>query len=152
MSRTILLGAAIAAIGAGVYFYLNQPEPTPAEQLQSAAKDAGDAVSDAVQSVAEQASDATEQAGQAAADLANQAGEEVAALATQGQDLLNSWIEEGTLTVQNFDYDAMVASIEESALAQDLQTQAIAILDEIKASPDLIVEKLQELRALLTAQ
>ncbi len=152
MSRTILLGAAIAAIGAGVYFYLNQPEPTPAEQLQSAAKEAGDAVSDAVQSVAEQASDATEQAGQAAADLANQAGEEVAALATQGQDLLNSWIEEGTLTVQNFDYDAMVASIEESALAQDLQTQAIAILDEIKASPDLIAEKLQELRALLTAQ
>ncbi|WP_171121415.1 MULTISPECIES: hypothetical protein [unclassified Ruegeria] len=152
MSRTIVLGVVVAAIGAGIYYYLNQPEPTPAERLQSAAQDAGDAVSDAVESVTEQASDATDQAGQAAADLANQAGEEVAALAEQGQDLLNSWIEEGTLTVQNFDYDAMVASVQDSALAQDMKTKAISILDEIKASPELFAAKLQELQALLQGQ
>ncbi|MCG7518332.1 hypothetical protein [Ruegeria sp. Ofav3-42] len=163
MSRTILLAVFVAAIGAGIYYYLNQPEPTPAEQLQSAAQDAGDAVNEAVDaateqvneaasSVADQASQAAEQAGQAATDLANQAGDQVASLAGQGQDLVNTWIEQGSLNVQNFDYDAMVASVQNSDLAQDLKDQAIKILDEIKASPQLIGEKIEELRTLLSGQ
>lgn len=170
MSRTILFGVIIAALGAGIYYFLSQPEPTPAEQLQSAAQDAGDAVSDAAEaateqaseaasSVAEQAADVAEQAGQAATDLADQAsdaaeqaGEEVAALANQGQELITSWIEDGALTMQNFDYDAMVASVQESGLAQDVKTQVIQILDDIKASPETIATKIQELRDLLAGQ
>jgi len=163
MSRTILLAVVIAAIGAGFYYYFTQPEPTPAEQLQSAAQDAGDAVneaanavadqaSEAASSIAEQASDAADQAGQTATDLANPAGEEVASLANQGQDLVNSWLEDGSLTLENFDYDTMVASVQESSLAQDIKTQAIQILDDIKASPDTIATKFQELRDLLTGQ
>lgn len=163
MSRTILIAVIIAGLGAGTYFYLNQPEPTPTEQLQSAAQEAGDAVNDAVEatteqaneaasSIATQASDAAEQAADTATDLANQAGDEVAALAGQGQDLINSWIQDGALTVQNFDYDTMVASIQESTLAQDIKTQAIQILDDIKASPQTIVAKIEELRTLLNGQ
>jgi len=163
MSRTILLAVVVAGIGAGIYYYLTQPEPTPAEQLQSAAEDAGDAVNEAAQgiteqateaasSIAEQATDAAEQTGQAATDLANQAGEEVAALTNQGQDLMNSWVEDGALTLQNFDYDTMVASVQESNLAQDIKTQAIQILDDIKASPETIAVKIQELQQLLSGQ
>lgn len=163
MSRTLILAVIVAGLGAGAYYYLNQPEPTPAEQLQSAAQEAGEAVNDAVEaateqaseaasSIADQANEAAEQAGQAATDLANQAGDQVAALANQGQDLLNSWIEEGTLSVQNFDYDAMVTSVQDSQLSQDLKTKALGILDEIKASPQLIAQKIEELRVLLTGQ
>ncbi|WP_170463725.1 hypothetical protein [Ruegeria arenilitoris] len=163
MSRTLILAVIVAGLGAGIYYYLNQPEPTPAERLQSAAQEAGEAVNDAVDaateqaneaasSITEQATEAAEQAGQAATDLANQASDQVASLATQGQDLVNSWIEEGTLSVQNFDYDAIVASVQDSQLSQDLKTQALNILDEIKASPQLIAEKIEELRTLLTSQ
>ncbi len=163
MSRTILLAVVIAAVGAGIYYYISQPEPTPAEQVQSAAQDAGDAVSEAAgavtdqaneaaSSIAEQASDVAEQAGQTATDLANQAGEEVASLANQGQDLFNSWIEDGALALQNFDYDTMVAAVQESTLTQDIKTQAIQILDDIKASPETIATKIQELRDLLVGQ
>ncbi|WP_109311528.1 MULTISPECIES: hypothetical protein [Ruegeria] len=163
MSRTLILAVIVAGLGAGAYYYLNQPEPTPAESLQSAAQDAGAAVNDAVDaateqaseaasSIADQATEAAEQAGQAATDLADQAGDQVASLANQGQDLLNSWIEEGTLSVQNFDYDAMVASVQDSQLSQDLKTKALGILDEIKASPQLIAQKIEELRTLLTGQ
>ncbi|WP_170760601.1 hypothetical protein [Ruegeria lacuscaerulensis] len=181
MSRTILLAVVIAAVGAGIYYYVSQPEPTPAEQLQSAAQDAGDAVSEAADAatdqaaeaassiseqasdvaeqagqaatdLADQASDAAEQAGQTATDLTNQAGEEVASLANQGQDLFNSWIADGALTLDNFDYDTMVAAVQESTLAQDLKTQAIQILDDIKASPETIAVKIQELRDLMTGQ
>ena len=70
----------------------------------------------------------------------------------QGQELFNSWIQDGTLTAQQFDYDAIVASVQESSLTQELKTQAIQILDGIKASPETIVEKIQELRNLLTQQ
>ncbi|WP_170413121.1 hypothetical protein [Ruegeria atlantica] len=163
MSRTLILAVIVAGLGAGIYYYLNQSEPTPAEQLQSAAQEAGEAVNDAANaateqaseaasSIADQATEAAEQAGQAATDLANQAGDQVASLANQGQELMNSWIEDGTLSVQNFDYDAIVASVQESQLSQDLKTQALGILDEIKASPQLIAQKIEELRVLLTGQ
>ncbi|WP_299660294.1 hypothetical protein [uncultured Ruegeria sp.] len=182
MSRLLLI-VAIAVIGAGAYYFATKPDPTPAEQLQSAAEDASDAVgeaasavqeaateavdaateqaSEAASSVADQASEAassvTEQASDAAAALTDQAndaataaGDQVAALTAQGQELFNSWVQDGTLTAQNFDYDAIVTSVQESTLSQDIKTQALKILDDIKASPELIVEKIQDLRNLLT--
>lgn len=185
MSRTLILGIVIAALGAGAYYLLNQPEPTPAEQVQSATEDASEAVteaasaaqeaasdaldsateqaseaasavteqvSEAASSVTDQATEAAEQAGQAATDLADQAGEQVASLANQGQELVSSWIEDGSLSLQNFDYDKMVASVQESTLAQDLKTQAIKILDDIKASPETIALKIQELQQLFAQQ
>ncbi|WP_108858642.1 hypothetical protein [Ruegeria sp. Alg231-54] len=152
MSRTLILAVIVAGLGAGAYYYLNQPEPTPAESLQSAAQDAGAAVNDAVDAATEQASEAASSIADQATEAADQAGDQVASLANQGQDLLNSWIEEGTLSVQNFDYDAMVASVQDSQLSQDLKTKALGILDEIKASPQLIAQKIEELRTLLTGQ
>ncbi len=174
MSRTLIIGIAIAAIGAGAYYILNHPEPTPAEQLQSAAEDAADAASEAASaaqdaanealqnateqaseaasSISDQAAELAEQAGQTATDLADQAGEQVASLSSEGQELLSSWIEEGALTLQNFDYDKMVAAVQESTLTQDVKTQAIKILDEIKASPETIALKIQELQQLFTQQ
>ncbi|WP_120635429.1 hypothetical protein [Ruegeria sp. EL01] len=196
MSRTLIVAVVIAAIGAGGYLYLNQAEPTPAEQLQAAEQDVNDAVdetvsaaqdaatdaadtatdetadaatsltdqaADAVDAAAEQVGDAasslTEQASEAASsvadqasDVAEQAGDQVAAVAGQGQDLFNSWIQGGMLTAQNFDYETMVASVENSTLTQDIKTGAIRILDDIKASPELVVEKMQDLRNLLTQQ
>ncbi|WP_171207505.1 MULTISPECIES: hypothetical protein [unclassified Ruegeria] len=182
MSR-ILLIVAIAAIGAGAYYYLNQPEPTPAEELQSAAQDAAEAageateaarqaVSDALDSAVDQATETAEAAQNAVTNTANaaadqisegassvgtqvedaatEAGDQIAALSQQGQDLFNSWIEDGTLTTGQFDYDSMVASVRDSALAQEIKTQAIVILDEIKASPETLVTKMQELQQLLT--
>lgn len=184
MSRLLLI-VAIAVVGFGAYYFATKPEPTPAEQLQSAAEDASEAVgeaasavqeaaSDAVDAATEQASEAasslTEQASEAASsvseqasdtaaslteqagDAATEAGEQVAALAGQGQELFNSWVQDGMLTAQNFDYDAIVTSIQDSSLTQGIKTQALSILDEIKASPDLIVEKIQDLRNLLTQQ
>lgn len=184
MSRLLLI-VAIAVIGAGAYYFSTKPDPTPAEQLQSAAEDASDAVGEAASAVQEAASDAvdaatdqaseaasslTEQASEAASsvseqasdaaaslteqagDAASDAGEQLAALAGQGQELFNSWVQEGMLTAQNFDYDAIVTSVQDSSLTQSIKTQAIGILDEIKASPELIVEKMQELRNLLTQQ
>ncbi|WP_298935543.1 hypothetical protein [uncultured Ruegeria sp.] len=185
MSRTLIVAVVIAAIGAGGYLYLNQPEPTPAEQLQAAEQDVNDAVdetvsaaqdtatdaadtatdaatsltdqaADAVDSAAEQVGDAasslTEQANEAASSVAEQAGDQVAAVAGQGQDLFNSWIQGGMLTIQNFDYETMVASVENSTLTEEVKTGAIRILDDIKASPELVVEKMQDLRNLLTQQ
>ncbi|WP_300066046.1 hypothetical protein [uncultured Ruegeria sp.] len=188
MSRTLIVAVVIAAIGAGGYLYLNQPEPTPAEQLQAAEQDVNDAVdetvsaaqdtatdatdaadtatdaatsltdqaADAVDSAAEQVGDAasslTEQANEAASSVAEQASDQVAAVAGQGQDLFNSWIQGGMLTIQNFDYETMVASVENSTLTEEVKTGAIRILDDIKASPELVVEKMQDLRNLLTQQ
>lgn len=168
MSRSLLLSVIIAGVGAGAYYYLTQPEPTPAEKLQSAAEEAKEAVSDAVESISEQAdqtgqaaselaekveqaaSDLAEQAGQTASDLADHASEQVAALTTQGQALLQQWVEDGTLSVQNFDYDALVASVQESDLSETLKTRAVEILDQIKESPQVIAEKIQELQTLLS--
>lgn len=173
MSR-ILLIIVIAAIGIGGYYYLNQPEPTPSEQLQSAAEDAGEAVNEAasaaqeaateaLNSATDQASEAasslTEQAAEAASsvadqasDVATQAGDEVASLAGQGQELLNTWVQEGMMTAQQFDYDKMVASVQDSALTQDIKTQVIQILNDIKAAPETALTKLQDLQNLLTQQ
>ncbi|NOD63303.1 MULTISPECIES: hypothetical protein [unclassified Ruegeria] len=174
MSRTLILIIVLAAIGVGGYYYLNQPEPTPAERLQSAAEDASDALadaataaqdaaSDAVDAATEQASEAasslTEQASEAASSVADQASEaaqqasdQVAALTGQGQELLNSWIAEGKLNPANFDYDGIMTSLEESTLAADLKEQAIKIVNDIKASPETIAQKIQELTNLLTQQ
>ncbi|WP_261391796.1 hypothetical protein [Ruegeria arenilitoris] len=182
MSRIIIL-IIIAGLGAGAYFYLNQPEPTPAEKLQSAAKEAGEAVGeaataaqeaasealstatqqagDAASAAVEQAGEAAEQAGQtatdlanqagdAATDLANQAGDQVAALTAQGQELLNTWVDEGMLSAEQFDYDAMVESVKNSQLSQEIQDQVIKILDGIKEAPETAALKIQELRNLLT--
>ncbi len=184
MSRLIII-LAIAIIGVGAYYFVTKPEPTPAEQLQSAAEDASEAVgeaatavqeaasdavdaatdqaseaassltdqaSEAASSVAEQASDAATSLTEQADDAATEAGDQVAALADQGQDLFNTWVQDGLLTAQNFDYDAMVASVQDSTLTQDIKTQAIEILDEIKASPELVVAKMQDLRSLMTQQ
>ena len=174
MSRTLILAIVIAAIGAGGYFYLNQPEPTPAEGLETAAEEAAGAVTDAASSAQDAASDAvdaaTEQAAEAASSLADQASEaassvadqaadtaqeasdQVAALAGQGQELLNSWIQEGKLDPTNFDYDGIMASLQDSTLATDLKDQAIKIVNDIKDSPETIVQKTQELTNLLTQQ
>lgn len=171
MSRIIIL-INIAGLGAGAYFYLNQPEPTPAEKLQSAAKEAGEAVGeaataaqeaasealstatqeagDAASAAVEQAGEAAEQAGQTATDLANQAGDQVAALTAQGQELLNTWVDEGMLSAEQFDYDAMVESVKNSQLSQEIQDQVIKILDGIKEAPETAALKIQELRNLLT--
>lgn len=184
MSRLLLI-VAIAAIGAGAYYYTTRPDPTPAEKLQAAAEDATEAVGEAASAVQEAATDAvneaTEQASEAASSLADQAteaassvtseasetandlaeqandaaaqaGDQVAALTAQGQDLLNTWVQDGMLTAQNFDYDAMVASVKDSALAESVKTQVIQILDDIKASPETVVAKVQDLRALLSQQ
>lgn len=173
MSRIILLGVVVAGVGAAIYYYLNQPA-APVEQPQAAAEETGNAVSEAVESVTEQAgeaassvteqaaeiveqsseaaSDLATQAGETATELADQAGEEVAALTNQGQKLLNSWVESGAMSVDNFDYDAMVASVQESTLAEELKVKAVGILDDIKASPATIALKIQELQALLTGQ
>ena len=184
MSRLFLI-VAIAVVGAGAYYFITKPEPTPAEQLRAAAEDASDAAdeaasatreaatealntateqaSEAASSLADQASEAAssvaEQASDAASDLTDQAtqaasdaGDQVAALAAQGQELLGSWVQDGLLTAQNFDYDAMVASVQDSALAQGVKTQVIEILDEIKTSPELLAAKIQDLRALLNQQ
>lgn len=163
MSRTLILAIVIAAIGAGGYFYLNQPEPTPAERLETAAEEAAEAVTDAASSAQDAASDAvdaaTEQAAEAASSLADQAADtaqeasdQVAALAGQGQELLNSWIQEGKLDPTNFDYDGIMASLQDSTLATDLKDQAIKIVNDIKDSPETIVQKIQELTNLLTQQ
>ena len=50
------------------------------------------------------------------------------------------------LTAQNFDYDAMVASVQNSEMAQGVKDQVIKILDEIKASPEAVLTKLQDLQ------
>ncbi|NOD33890.1 MULTISPECIES: hypothetical protein [unclassified Ruegeria] len=174
MSRTLILAVIIAVFGVGGYYYLNQPEPTPAERLQTAAEEAGDALadaaSDAQDAVADAVDTATEQASEAAASVADQAaeaassvadqaseaaqqaGDQVAALTDQGQELLNSWIQEGKLNPANFDYDGIMASLEESTLAADLKKQAIQIVNDIKASPETIAQKIQELTNLLTQQ
>ncbi|UUV07572.1 hypothetical protein [Ruegeria sp. YS9] len=163
MSRTLILAIVIAAIGAGGYFYLNQPEPTPAERLETAAEEAAEAVTDAASSAQDAASDAvdaaTEQAAEAASSLADQAADtaqeasdQVAALAGQGQELLNSWFQEGKLDPTNFDYDGIMASLQDSTLATDPKDQAIKIVNDIKDSPETIVQKIQELTNLLTQQ
>ncbi len=160
MSRLILI-AAIAVLGVGAYLYMSQPEPTPAEKLQSAAQDAGEAVSEAataaqeaastaLSAVSGQATEAADQAGQAATDLANQAGDQVAALSDQGQQLFDTWIRDGMLTADQFDYDKMVDAVRNSQLSQDVQAQIIKILDEIKTAPETAALKLQDLRNLMT--
>jgi polyhydroxyalkanoate synthesis regulator phasin len=175
----ILAVIVVAVIGAGAYYYLNQPEPTPAEQLQSAAEEASDAVSatqeaasdaassiteqaseaasavqdaasDAVDNVSEQAADAAAALSEQATDAAESAGDQVAALTSQGQELFNTWLQDGMLTAQQFDYDAMVASVQDSTLSDTVKTQAIAIFDKIKASPETLVAEIQKLRTLLT--
>lgn len=166
----------IAALGAGAYYYLTKPEATPTTQLETAeteaATEAQDATAEAASSLTEQAAEAasavqeaasdaantvSEQAAEAASTLANQAtdaaentGEQVASLAAQGQDLFNSWLQDGMLTAQNFDYDAMVASVQDSELTEAVKTGVIAIFDRIKASPETLVTEIQKLQSLLT--
>ncbi|TMV08728.1 hypothetical protein FGK63_06305 [Ruegeria sediminis] len=172
MSRLIITAVVVAALGAGAYYYLSQPEPTPAEKLEAAADDAGQALNDAAKAVSEaagsvvesstekaseladQAGDAvdsaTQQAGEAAQSLSQQAQDQVAALGDQGDALLKSFEEQGYLTEEGFDYDKVVADIQKSPLAEDVKTEAIKILDEIKAAPETLSDKIAELRKLLT--
>lgn len=162
MSR-LMIFLVLVLMAVGAYFLVTRPEPTPSEQLQSAAEDVGEAVSEAASSVQDAANDAadavTEQASDAASSVADQAteaasdaGDQVATAVEQGQDLLATWIEEGKLTAQQFDYDAMVSSVQDSALSQEIKTQAVAILDDIKAAPETLVVKISELRTLLSQQ
>ena len=71
MSRTLILAIVIAAIGAGGYYYLNQGEQTPTEQLQSAAQDASEAVSEAATAAQEATTEALDSATEQASDAAS---------------------------------------------------------------------------------
>ncbi|MEX0349594.1 MAG: hypothetical protein AB3N15_09235 [Paracoccaceae bacterium] len=147
MSR--LIGAAVALIAlAAVYYFAFYQEPTPTEQLDTAAQDAGDAVQDAASGLGEAVSDAaqsvTETINDSAAALADGAG----SLQEQGQALIQQLQDEGLLTQAEFDYDAIVTKVEASPLVQVVKDQVIAILGEIREAPEQFDAGMDKLKAL----
>ena len=120
MSRIIVSVIFVAAIAAGAYYYLNRPEPTPAERFEAAVEDAGkalneaaeaaaDATTSAVEKATEKASETASNLSEEAAEMAKQAekaveaavdqtNEQMAALSRQAEELMNSWEEQGALT------------------------------------------------------
>ncbi|WP_176827794.1 hypothetical protein [Ruegeria marina] len=54
------------------------------------------------------------------------------------------------LTQSGFDYDTMVAALEDSALNDTLRTGILGILEDIKAAPETLAVQAQALRALIS--
>lgn len=103
----ILIIVVIAAAGIGAYYFLNQPEPTPAERVESAVNDAGEALGEAasavsdgaqeaVEAATEQAAEAVEQATQAATETAEQVSEAASAAADQAEQTVSDAAEQAT--------------------------------------------------------
>ena len=160
MSRIIVSVVVIIAIAAGAYYFLNKPEPTPAERFEAAVQDAGDALSEAAEAAADATTNAVEQATDKASEMAKQAekslndaaeltSEQLAALQKQAEGLVKSWEEQGALTEEGFNYDKMVKAIEDSTLSDEAKGQLIQILAEIKASPETVAAKIEEFRKLM---
>ena len=171
MSRILVIAVLLAAAGASAYYILTRPEPTPAERLENAAQEAGDAVGEAAQavteaaseavqnatqqaneaasSVSQQASDAADQASAAVDTAAQAANEQIAALGDQGNALIQSWQDSGILTEAGFDYDKMMTAVQASPLTESVKAEAATILADIKAAPDTFAEKFEELKKLL---
>ncbi|SDC05061.1 hypothetical protein SAMN04488239_101105 [Ruegeria marina] len=76
-------------------------------------------------------------------------GETSAAL-DSARDLIDRWESEGMLTQSGFDYDTMVAALEDSALNDTLRTGILGILEDIKAAPETLAVQAQALRALIS--
>lgn len=152
MNRPLATILVIAVIGVCAFVYLNQPEPTPAERIEEAAREAGEAIGDAVSSaasgVSEQASATTQQLSDAAGDAADTVSRSIVSLNETGTALLQSWQETGILTKDGFDYDKLVAAVDSSGLDESTREKVLRILTEIRSAPEAFSEKLQELQAL----
>ncbi|MFA3915709.1 hypothetical protein [Ruegeria hyattellae] len=173
MSRLIGVVVVLAALAAVYYFTIYQ-EPTPTEQLETAAQDAGDAVQDAASALGEAVSDSaqslTEQAGDTVAAIQEQGAQALedasgavtesinnstsavadgaAGLQQQGQELIKNLQDEGLLTEAGFDYDKVVSQVEASPLVQVVKDQFIAIVGEIRDAPEQFDAGLDKLKAL----
>lgn len=130
------------------------------EQLAEARDTAAEAAAEAIESASEAASQAAEAASEAASSAAEAtteavgtaiaaANQETTAAIASARELVESWDGEGMLTQSGFDYDTMVAAVEDSTMNETLKTGILGILEDIRSAPEAIAVHAQALRALI---
>ncbi len=161
----VLIGAVIGgALVFAVFFFMNQPEPTPEERLEDAAQQAGEAAKDAVDALKDAANEATgalaedlsksaeEIAGQleaASADLSarisNSSAEAQAAL----DQMVSDWKATGILTEEGIDFDKANDAIVSSDLPDEAKSQLALVLNFLKAAPGAFDARVKEVESAL---
>lgn len=153
MSKTMISVILAACVGAALFFWLQQPEPTPEERLSEAVESAGDALKDAGEAISDSVEDSAEQitsdVPNAAADIAENLAAQATAFSNEADRLIAAWDETDILTDEGYNHDNAVKTIEESALDEGTKEQILALLQQIKESPEMLEEKVAEIREIL---
>lgn len=154
MNKVIISGAVGIAAVAAIMFATNKPEPTPAEKLEQAVQDLGDAASDVGDALVEGAKGTQkalqEELQSAANDFADFAASSAESLSQQAKDLVAAWQDTGIISEDGFDFDKAVQTLKDSSLDDATKEKIAMVLDQIKETPELAAEKLREIRDLLS--
>jgi hypothetical protein len=162
MRRGVLVAVAVVLFIGGLVFALNRPEPTPAERLDKAAKDAAesireasDAVSDAVttakESLAKEVEKTSSELSDSMAASAALMAEEIASSADRTKDRLQAFLAEwkasGIITDAGIDFDAAIEAVDESDLSDEAKARAKTILVALRDAPGAFEARLAKLEA-----
>jgi hypothetical protein len=153
MNKTIIA----ALIGAGVVIaavlWLNQPEPTPKEQLKDAAETAADALQDAGKAISDGAAETAESlkksAEETAAEVTESAAQTANAAKAEATRLITAWEDTGIVTEDGFSYENAITTVNESSLDEPTKTKIVALIEQIHETPALFEEKMKEIREIL---
>ncbi|MCV6823900.1 MULTISPECIES: hypothetical protein [Halocynthiibacter] len=153
----VILGIVIgAAVVGGVYYWQTKPEPTPAERIEKALNDAGDAAKEAQEALKDGATmagkDLQAKMEETAAEFAESIGMTVEQMSAEVTGLVEKWEQEGILTENGFDYNKATDAVNDSTLAQDTKDQIDALLEQIRDTPEVFEQKWKEIGALLKAE
>ncbi|SLN70953.1 hypothetical protein ROA7450_03886 [Roseovarius albus] len=154
MNKVVVLGAVGIAVLAVLIFTLNKPEPTPAEKLEQAVQDLGNAASDVGDALVEGGKgiqeNLQEELQAAANDFADFAASSAESLSQQAQDLVAAWQDTGIISETGFEFEKAIQTLKDSTLDDATKEKIAKILDQIRDTPELAAEKLREIRDLLS--
>lgn len=163
MKKTAYLLAAAAAIAA-LTMYLTRPEPTPAERLSDAVQEAGEAAQDAAKELADAAEEtvaALQKETEAKADelrseaavamdaLSKKVTETSATAQQEMENFISDWRSTGIVTENGIDFDAAVASVNETDLDAETKKQINNLLTFLRDLPGEAAAKLEALEKAL---
>ena len=153
MSKTVLGVAVALLVVAGVIFWMNQPEPTPAERLDDAVAATGAALKDAASAVSDGVSDKSAEMRRSAeegmADLAETIAGSTEEFSAEVVRLMAQWQDAEILTPEGMNFDKAIASVEASSLTPETKARLVSILTEIRAAPETFDQYLAEMKTLL---
>ena len=165
MSRNMLIAVAAALVVGGLIFALNRPEPTPEARLEEALKETGESAREAADALKDAVTEATESTARdmekAAADAREtmtrtieSMTEEIAASAEQTRDRLQTFVSEwkssGIITEKGLDFDKAIQAVDESEMSDESKARVKNILSALRDAPGAFADKFARLEAELS--